>query len=460
MKDRDKGERKFESIILKMENKIVSRYNDCMAKFNAMSDDLKKRINEGIEKNRKGLIKIVVKDQKGNAVSDVKLKATQKSHEFLHGANLFMLDELEIEEKNRIYKEQFPKAFNQATLPFYWNALEPEEGKPRYTVDSPKIYRRPVPDLCLEYCAEKGITPKEHCLTYFAWHPDWVDKDSIEDTKKKLEKRYRELSERYADKIHCWEVINELLLAYQPENYGNAFFKDDEVLEWNFALAEKYFPNNELVVNEAPFVWHREHYDYNRSPYYTMIERARMKGARIDAIGMQFHVFSKAWEKYMYDPALLLEVLDLYARFGLPIQITEITIPAYSNDPEDERLQADLIEQLYTLWFSHKSVEMITYWNFVDGYAAHAKQGDMTKGENVFYGGLMRFDLTPKPAFERLCYLFNKKWHTEEAVTTDKNGEAVCKGFFGKYDIEIDGKHFEIAHTSKKQDSFEIIIEQ
>ncbi len=436
----------------------MSRYDDCMAKFNAMSDSLKKRIDDGIEENRKGQIKVVVKDQHGNPISAVKVNAVQKTHEFLYGANLFMLDELESEEKNRTYREQFPKVFNQATLPFYWKDLEPEEGKPRYTVDSSKIYRRPVPDLCLEYCYEKGIAPKEHCLTYFSWHPDWVDKNSIEDTKKKLEKRYRELSERYSDKIHCWEVINELLCSYQPENQGHAFFKDDEVLEWNFALAEKYFPNNELVVNEAPFVWHREHYDYNRSPYYSMIERALMKGARIDAIGLQFHVFSKAWEKDMYDPELLLEIMDLYARFGLPLQITEITIPAYSGNAEDEKLQADLLEQLYTVWFSHKSVEMITYWNFVDGYAAWAPQGDMTKGENVFYGGLMRFDLSPKPAFERLCYLFNENWHTEEAVTSNKDGEVAFRGFYGKYDIEIDGKHFEIDHSSKSNDAIELII--
>ena len=44
----------------------------------------------------------------------------------------------------------FYRYFNLATVPFYWNTLEPEYGKPRYAKDSVKIYRRPAPDLCME----------------------------------------------------------------------------------------------------------------------------------------------------------------------------------------------------------------------------------------------------------------------------------------------------------------------
>ena len=40
----------------------------------------------------------------GNNVSGVKISVKQKSHEFKFGANLFMLDEFENEEKNELYK--------------------------------------------------------------------------------------------------------------------------------------------------------------------------------------------------------------------------------------------------------------------------------------------------------------------------------------------------------------------
>ncbi len=436
----------------------MTRYEECMNMFINMPEDLRKRIDEGIEQNRKGSIKVIVRDKNGKAVPNAKIRVSQKTHEFKYGANIFMLDELESDEKNLQYKKAFSEIFNQATLPFYWCDLEPVEGNTRFSKDSEKIYRRPAPDLCLEYCNENNITPKEHCLTYFAWQPDWVDANDIDDIKLKLEKRYKEISERYKDKIHCWEVTNELLLYDMEKNYNNAFFKDDNVLEWNFKLAEKYFPDSELVINEGQLIWMHPHFSYNRSPYYMMIERGIKNGARIDAIGMQFHVFHKEWEKYLYNPELLMSVLDTYAKLGLPIQITEITIPAYGNTEADEKLQADLIESLYTLWFSHKSVEMITYWNMVDGYAAFAPLGDMTAGENRYYGGLLNFDMTKKQSYDRIKYLFNEKWNTQQTISTDENGEADLSAFYGTYEIEVHGVKTDYVHSSKFVDN-KLIIE-
>ena len=46
-----------------------------------------------------------------------------------------------------------------------------------------------------------------------------------------------------------------------------------------------------------------------------------------------------------YNPLHIYRILDLYARFGKNIQITEMTIPAYSYGEEDEAVQAELIEK-------------------------------------------------------------------------------------------------------------------
>ena len=79
-------------------------------------------------------------------------------------------------------------------------------------------------------------------------------------------------------------------------------------------------------------------------------------------------------------------------RYHKLLQVTEVTIPAYSNSAEDEALQAEVLEKLFTIWFSHPAMEAAIYWNLVDGYAAFAPQGDMTAGENYYHGGLIRFD--------------------------------------------------------------------
>ena len=414
--------------------------------FEEQKEFLEEKINFGIEKYRKGYANITVRDTKGNPVPDSKIKFNQKSHEFKFGANLFMLDELETKEKNEAYKKYFSNTFNMATLPFYWDATEPEKGMTRYDKDSVKLYRRPPIDLCIEFCEQHGIEPREHALAYGGFFPKWLYNASVNEAKSALKKRYGQISKRYKDKIPTIEVTNEM---EWPEA-KTAFYNEPDFVEWCFKMAEKYFPSNQLVINEhTGLSWG----DRCRATdkYYAYTEAAILKGARIDAIGMQYHMFYNIEEedektRQYYNPENLYKHMDLYSNFGKPIQVTEVTIPAYSNDEEDERVQAEIIEKLYSIWFSHPNVEQIIYWNLVDGYAhlwdpdpekIKKSQGDMTLGENYYYGGLLRFDLTPKPAYYTIKNLIQNKWHTETEITADNEGRAGFKGFYGEYDVEI-----------------------
>ena len=414
-----------------------------LEKFEQQKEYTKSRVEAGIEQNRKGTVLINV-TQDGKPVSNAKIRLKQKTHEFKYGANLFMLDEMETEEKNKKYREYFKDCFNMATLPFYWSDLEPEKGKQRYEKGSPKIYRRPPIDLCIEFCEENGIEPREHGLAYDFFFPKWLSKTNLQENKRELERRFKEISERYADKINTIEVTNE---HEWPLRGMSPLYASDDYLEFCYSLAEKYFPTNELVINEGTDLWHAQ--GTQRDKYYAIIENTLLKGKRIDAIGMQFHMFFGRDIEYKetrlkYDPQCLFRMLDLYSKLNKPLQITEITIPAYSNDAEDEEIQAKIIENLYSIWFSHPNVEQIIYWNLVDGYAAFAPMGDMTAGENYFYSGLIRHDMTPKPAYYKVKELFEKKWHTDAVITTDEDGKTYFRGFYGKYDVEVekDGKTY------------------
>ncbi len=437
--------------------------------FDKHREYIDERVNAGIELYRKGYAVITVKDENGRIIPDTKIRLKQKSHDFKYGSNLFMLDELETEEKNKKYKEIMANFGNMATLPFYWDATEPEKGKTRYDKDSVKVYRRPPIDLCMEFCEKNGIEPREHALAYEGFFPKWLYKADTYETKKELERRYKEISERYADRIRTIEVTNEM-------EWGEGkteFYNQQDYVEWCFKLAEKYFPHNQLVINERTgLCWG----DCCRATdkYYSYIEANILKGARIDAIGMQYHQHHKREDEYKatrgtYSPLKIFWHLDLYSNFGKPIHITEVTVPAYSWEPEDEEIQAELIENLYSIWFSHPNVEQIIYWNMIDGYAhlwdpdpekIAKSQGDMTVGENYYYGGLLRFDMTPKPAFYTIKNLFENKWHTEIDTATNQYGEFKFKGFYGKYDVEIekDGKTFtkEIKLSKNSRNIFEI----
>ncbi len=450
----------------------MSVRNKVLEFFEQNKDFFEKTVYPNIEKHRKGDIKISVSDRYGNKISGGKVTIKQLTHEFKFGANIFMLDELETEAKNQAYKESFKNLFNMATLPFYWNSVEEERGKLRFDKNSPKYYRRPAIDLCMEFCEENGIEPREHALAYEHLFPKWLSNATVSEIKDALELRYKQIAERYADRIPTIEVTNEMLWGHN--NGATAFYNEPDYIEWCFKTAEKYFPKNQLVINEySEAFWGCN--CRTTDSYYAYIEANLLKGARIDAIGAQFHMFESRESEarkasYLYNPLRLYDHMNMYSRLVNCLQVTEITIPAYSSDAEDEEIQAKLLEYLYTVWFSHPAMEQIVYWNLVDGYAYVADptpekisrtQGDMTVGENVYYGGLLHFDLSPKPAYLTLDTLINKTWKTELSSEIT-NGSVSLRGFFGEYEaeIELDGKITKTRFTLSKNGngSVEIII--
>ncbi|MDI9497593.1 MAG: endo-1,4-beta-xylanase [Bacillota bacterium] len=415
-----------------------SRREKILKPFHEKADFMNERVAAGIEANRKGQLELRVVDREGRPLPGLRLRLRQTGHAFKHGCNLFMLGGMESEAKEAAYRERFAEINNLGTLPIYWTDLEPEEGKLRFATDSPVRYRRPPVDLCLEYCVEQGIEPKAHCLNYDAFTPDWLPRDTVS-VKRALERRFLVLAERYAGRIPGWEVTNETFW----ERGRTDFYWDPEMVEWSFRLAERCFPQNELIMNEATVpAW--EPFHHNRGAYYMQIERALAAGVRIDTIGLQFHMFYPAGREAevtptFYDPERIFAVMDLYAGFGRPLQITEVTIPAYSLQAEDEELQAEIIRYLYSMWFAGAGMEAIVYWNLWDGYAYRAEPGDMSCGENYYHGGLLRFDGTVKPAFEVIRDLFGRVWRSDCRLESDSDGRAGCHVFYGDYEVEISG---------------------
>lgn len=441
--------------------------NEAIVKFiREQKEFLETTVKENIKKYRKGDAEIIVTDENGNRIENAKISVRQTGHEFYFGANIFMLDEFENETDNEKYKEVFARLFNMATVPFYWNTLEPEQGKPRYAADSPKIYRRPAPDLCVDFCEERGIEPKLHCLAYEQFRPEWLPED--ESVKPLYEKRFREISERYSHRMNRFEVTNEVLISNNYKKKSPMYKEVDGIL-WFYKLADKYFPNNELEINECNVIYDdnfRDHF----SPYFLHIQRLLDLGARIDRIGMQHHFFinirgeqpveeverqAKSW----VNPQYMYRLLDTYSYFGKPIEFTEITFPTFGDTEEDELVQAEVIEAMYSTWFSHPSMDSIIYWNLPDGYAYNANP---TWNENRVRGGILHHDLTLKKSGEILDRLINKEWRTNENIATDSNGSARFNGFYGSYEITVEHldkqKTVTVNHSKNKALNLEVTL--
>ena len=409
-----------------------------LKKYDSYDYYIKDKIKRDTEEYRKGQFALVFTDSDGNTLDDVKVSVKQVRHEFKFGGTTFYLNGFTDDMRNKEFERLFTDIFNYAVIPVYWDTLELVDGQERFLPESPFVSRRPPIDTCMDFCRRNSLRAKAHCLVYNSFQPDWIPENN-RDLKIRIDKRIRRLAEHCGDFFEDIDVINEMISIYKNCYKGNAMrnmqIADEHDHEkWAFQTAEKYFPYSRLFWNEGGFEsFANPNYRGHRSFYYMTLKDNIAKGAPIGGIGMQFHCYSErdnaaAVLDTLCNPLRLIDVFDCYGAFGLPMHISEVNIPSWSNEAEDEFLQAELTERLYRLWFSSKNVESAVWWTLADGTAYPT--------ENVFYGGLIRNDCTPKPAYERLDRLINSEWNTSFEVTADKRLD--FRGFYGDYVVSAE----------------------
>lgn len=424
--------------------------------------NIQERIEDGIKHNRMGEFELWFEDAEGNTIKNVTVEIEQATHDFYFGANGFMVNGFEDPKENELFEKYFTRLFNFVTIPFYWPELEPEPGKLRFDKNSEYIYRRPAPDVVLEFCKKNNITPKGHT---FVWDnprwslPEWLPQDE-KIMEQKISKRIEQITERYGHDIQIWDVANEVTDRHphivMPKDFTYKAFKE----------SERLLPySNVLTLNFTTGIWHRSNKrEYNAD--YLLIQNMLLRNAKVDAIGMQYHNFNESeyWKILdgdVFSPKSLFQTLDLYSDFNLPIHVTEITVAALSD--KGPEYQAIMTENLYKLWFSHPNVEAIIWWNLVDETAAPGRvkpDGTVVPGEDKWKGGLLNRNFTEKPAFKKLDKLINEDWHTSLNSST-KIGYVQYKGFYGNYNLKIkaNGKTYEkIVNFPKKGTRTQTII--
>lgn len=396
---------------------------------------VQKRIDEGIEKHRKSDAALTIIDPQGQPIAGAEVTIKQKSHEFLFGCNIFVLGQMK--EKNQAYEEAFLKLFNFATAAFYWDDLEPKPGELRFTEGSRYIWRRPPPDRVVAFGKKHGLTLKGHPLL---WHnrnhnPSWMPRNPNE-LKQRYIKRFGEIAERYAADIPIWDGVNESLVCSADFPLYSAGARTHQpYVPWAFTEQQKVFrPENHLMINDVTS-FNLPPNDTNR--YYRQCKQLLDNGIGIEGIGFQFHFFNrKSLDGYLNshrcDPNMLLDTYELFASFGLPLWITEITVGSAGDDGLN--IQRRVVRDIYRLWFAAPKMAGITWWNLGDG-TAYGNEGQAG-------GGLTDRDFRPKPAYKALDQLINHDWKTNLDVKSTTDGQVKFRGFHGNYHVEVsaDGK--------------------
>lgn len=371
-----------------------------------------------IRKYRMGVLTVRVVGPDGKPIPNAQVQITQTRPAFLFGCNVFGYDPADSSPAQKAYRDQFAALFNYATLPFYWGAFEPTPGKPNYA----RL------QATADWCVAHQITPKGHPLVWHQVWPSWAP--TIPDAAiPLLQARVADLVPRYKNTIHYWDVLNEANSAagQTPPNGESEWIKRDgpaPVIETalGWARAAGSGQTETFLYND---------YDTG-SANLALLTQLRQDGKLPDAIGIQSHMHSGVWPL-----AKVWTVCQNFSQFGKPVHFTETTVlsgPARSvdfsappptdwqTDPADEAAQADYVTRFYTVLFSHPSVRAITWWDFSDKDAwVNAP------------AGLLRRDMTPKPAYTRLLNLIHHTWWTNAVGTTDPHGLLSQRVFYGQY---------------------------
>ncbi|CCE74749.1 endo-1,4-beta-xylanase [Clavibacter nebraskensis] len=316
--------------------------------------------------------------------------------------------------------EQWLDVFDTATLPFYWGRFEPVRGRP----DTARLL------TTARWLRERGVAVKGHPLVWHTVTASWLLDLPLDEVERVQRERIRRDVGDFAGLVDTWDAINEAVImpVFDREDNGITRLAAARgrlaMVRLAFEEARGANPAATLILN-----------DFDLSPAYEeLIEEVLGAGIPVDAIGLQTHMH----QGYRGEEEVL-GIVDRFARFGLPIHMTETTllsgdpmppeitdlndfrVTSWPSTPAGEERQAEEVERHYRSLVGHPAVAAITYWGLTDD--------GMWLGAP---GGLVRADGTTKPSYDALRRLIREEWRlAPTTLRTDAEGRVRVTAFAG-----------------------------
>ncbi|MBN2735706.1 MAG: endo-1,4-beta-xylanase [Spirochaetales bacterium] len=420
-----------------------------MLKKTILSDS---EIDQRIRDVRSVKTEVKINSKDNGPISRQEIVLRQKSYDFMFGNTGFetiplAMNKLDAEKKEYSLKRdaKVHELFNFITLPFYWGSFEPEQGKP-FTEGLQKA---------AQWHIDRGCKVKGHPLCWHSVNNEWLlsytNQEILELQKGRI---IREMHD-FKGLIEIWDVVNEAVIMPIFDKYDNAMTRlclemgRFPLLEEMFNQAREANPGAVLLLN-----------DFNLTEAFEiLIEGCLERGIPIDAIGLQTHMHQGYRGR-----AQILDILDRFSRYNLPLHMTEISLVSghlmppeivdlndyqiddWPSTVEGEERQARELSDLFKILMACPQVEAITLWGFLD------------KGWLNAPIGLLREDLSEKPSFKALENLIKGDWWVaEKKLVTDEKGKVVFQGFPGEYEVVCRGLK-QSFHVNKQVDSVVLVV--
>lgn len=355
-----------------------------------------------IERIRKGNLTVRVVDSRGRPVprANVQVRQTRNAFEF---GSFCEQPALEQTPNGQKYREWFKRMFNKGTAPMYWADWGWLTQKDAYL------------GIC-DFLQREKIPIKGHPLIYPGWEflPTslrQLEKDPPAMRKAMLDHMQEKLDAVRKYNFVSWDVLNELRWLKDL----SVVFGGDQIYVDLFKETKRMDPKPTLYLNENTILTNGGNTTLEQDEYERMLRYLIQNGAPVEGIGFQGH-----FNDHLTPPKRLWEILDRFAKFRVPLQITEYDLPI-----RDLQAQADYTRDFLTAMYAHEAVTGVTIWGFWEGQMWQPQGALIDKDWNLLPNGRVWLDLT------------ERQWMTRSQGVTNTRGQLQVRGFTGSYDVTV-----------------------
>lgn len=228
-------------------------------------------------------------------------------------------------------------------------------------------------DWMVDFAETNNISFRGHTLLWNQSIPPWLtDYATRQNAEQLMTEHIKTVMERYAGKMHSWDVVNEVVQLGQSNHLMQSLWLDrigPDYIELAFRIAAEVDPNTLLVFNENRFEYESRNAGARQEATLNLLSNLKARGTPIHALGIQGHLWGHLNHDINY--TRYREFLRNIADLGLKILITELDVvdQELSGDINDrDRIVADAYEAYLTAVLDEPAVIAVITWGLSDRY--------------------------------------------------------------------------------------------
>lgn len=293
---------------------------------------------------------------------------------------------------NETHIKPLSQAFDFAIVPFSWRELEPDDGK----------HQPEALDRCIQLLRERKTPIWGQTLLSFepSHRPDWLEalSDDYDQLRNRAIGQIKYVLRHFGPYVRAWEVIGGI---HAFNSFKLTIEQLMDLTRVSTILVKQMSPRSKAIVGIS-LPW-GEYYatDPSTIPPLLYAQMAVESGLNFDAFGVELDFGGGKNALYVRDLMHISALLDRFQDLRKPLHVTAAGVPSAGSTASrgawlgawSEETQARWLREFYRIALSKPFVETVSWRTLADD------------PDGTGSSGLLRADLSPKPACKELLAL-------------------------------------------------------